>query len=45
MTRGEARLEAHRAVGSPGAPGPEEGGPDPTEDPILYLQEPKEDEE
>jgi hypothetical protein len=36
MTRGEARR--------PDVPGPEDGGPDPTEDPILYLQDLKEDE-
>jgi hypothetical protein len=38
------RREARRLVG-PDVSGPEDGGPDPTEDPILYLQEPKEDEE
>jgi hypothetical protein len=40
MTRSEARRH-----GGPVVPAPEDGGPDPTEDPILYLQEPKEDEE
>jgi hypothetical protein len=39
MTRGEAR----RPDG-PDVPGPKDGGPDPTEDPILYLQDLKEDE-
>lgn len=39
MTRKEARRRG------PDVPAPEEGGPDPTEDPILYLQELKEDEE
>jgi hypothetical protein len=41
MTRREARRH-----GGPDVPGPEDDGrPDPTEDPILYLQELKEDEE
>jgi hypothetical protein len=40
MTRGEA----HHA-GGPDVPGPEDDGPDPTEDPILYLQDLKKDEE
>lgn len=44
MTRGEARREARRADGPPEVPGPEEVGPDPTEDPILYLQDLKEEE-
>lgn len=40
MTRAEGR----RLYG-PQVPGAEEGGPDPTEDPILYLEERKEEEE
>jgi hypothetical protein len=40
MTRSEARR-----AGRPDVSGPEDGGPDPTEDPILYLQDLKEDEE
>ncbi len=39
MTREEGR----RIYGH-GVPGAEEGGPDPTEDPILYLEERKEEE-
>ena len=39
MTRSEARR-----AGGPGVPGPEDDGPDPAEDPILYLQDLKEDE-
>ena len=39
MTRKEASPH-----GGPEVPMPEEGGPDPTEDPILYLQEPEEEE-
>ena len=30
--------------GGPDVPGPEEVGPDPTEDPILYLQDLEEEE-
>lgn len=44
MTRREARRVARRHNGPPEVPGPEEVGPDPTEDPILYLQELKEEE-
>lgn len=40
MTRAEGqRLYGH------GVPETEEGGPDPTEDPILYLEERKEEKE
>ncbi len=40
MTREEDRRRSGRDV-----PGAEEGGPDPMEDPILYLEERKEEEE
>jgi hypothetical protein len=40
VTREEDRRRSGRDV-----PGAEEGGPDPTEDPILYLEERKEEEE
>lgn len=40
MTRAEGR----RLYG-PHVPETDGGGPDPTEDPILYLEEPKEEEE
>jgi hypothetical protein len=40
VTREEDRRRSGRDV-----PGAEEGGPDPMEDPILYLEERKEEEE
>ena len=44
MTRREARRRARRHGGPSDVPGPEEVGPDPTEDPILYLQDLEEEE-